>query len=80
MVWWVAVEAGRESGGARGVCNVILTWMGLRKGGSQPAAWKLMVAFPDMVWRALRDGRTLKVTTPNCCLEINVHRFPRWEL
>lgn len=79
MVWWVAEEAARGSGGARGVCNVILTWMGFREGGSQPAAWKLVVALPVMELES-PEGRTPEVICPNCCLVIDNHRFPRWEL
>lgn len=78
-MWWMAVEVGRESAGARGVCNLIVTWMGLREGGSQPAAWKLMVALPVAELES-PEGRTPKVTCPNCCLVIDAHRFPRWEL
>lgn len=65
MVWWVAEEAGSESGGARGVCNVILTWMGLKEGGSQSAAWKLLVALPDVELES-PEGRILEVICPNC--------------
>lgn len=67
MVWWVAEEAGRESGGARGVCNVILTWMGLREGGFQPAAWKLMVTLPDM-GLVSPEGRTQESSEPIAAL------------
>jgi hypothetical protein len=69
-----------DLGGARGGCNVILTWTGLGEGGSQSAeTWKLVVALPDMGLES-PAGRTLKVTCPNCCFMIDVHRFPRWEL